>query len=114
MAGEGAEFTICYLPEEQEDADWSLEQIRKAGRKGHGTALNLRDDGSCKKAVEEHMQIHGKINVLVNNASMQEVCKDHADIDMDVVQKDLPDQHQPDDADEQVRPKAYEEGRIHN
>ncbi|KAH0375909.1 NAD(P)-binding protein, partial [Aureobasidium melanogenum] len=87
MAREGADITICYLPEEQEDADWTLEQIKKAGRKGHGIALNLRDDGSCKKAVEEHVQVHGKLNVLVNNASMQEVCEEHADIDMDVVQK---------------------------
>ncbi|KAH0147535.1 NAD(P)-binding protein, partial [Aureobasidium melanogenum] len=35
MAREGADITICYLPEEQEDADWTLEQIKKAGRKGH-------------------------------------------------------------------------------
>lgn len=87
MAREGADVSILYLPEEEEDAKYTLEEIKKAGRKGHGMALNLRDTANCKKAIDEHMSVHGRLNVLVNNSSMQEICEDHKDIDIAVVEK---------------------------
>jgi NAD(P)-dependent dehydrogenase (short-subunit alcohol dehydrogenase family) len=48
---------------------------------------DLKEVSNCKAAIEEHMKVFGKLNVLVNNASMQESCEDHREIDMDVVQK---------------------------
>lgn len=68
MAREGADVSILYLPDEKPDAEWTLEQIKKAGRKGHGMEYNLREVDNCKKAIEEHMKVHGKLNVLVNNS----------------------------------------------
>jgi hypothetical protein len=87
MAREGADVSILYLPEEEEDAQWTIKQIEKAGRKGHGMQYDLKEVANCKAAIEEHMKVFGKLNVLVNNASMQESCEDHREIDMDVVQK---------------------------
>ena len=71
MAREGADVTICYLPEEQEDADWTIKYIEKAGRKGHGIAIDLKQNESCKKVVDEHMKVHGRLNVLVCNGTSQ-------------------------------------------
>jgi len=87
MAREGADVTILYLPEEEEDAQYTLKEIEKAGRKCHLFAGDLKEEANCKKAVEEHMQAHGRLNVLVNNTSMQEVCNEHSDIDLSVVDK---------------------------
>lgn len=67
MAREGADVTIAYLQEEEEDAQYTLEEIKKAGRKGHGVAGDLKDEANCKKIVDEHIKVHGKLNVLVNN-----------------------------------------------
>ncbi|KAL1301523.1 hypothetical protein AAFC00_005766 [Neodothiora populina] len=87
MAREGADISIVYLPGEEEDAEWTLDQISKSGRKGHGMKYNLREEANCKAAVEEHIKVHGKLNILVNNSSMQEACEDIKDIDMSVVEK---------------------------
>ncbi|GAB7353566.1 hypothetical protein MBLNU459_g3996t2 [Dothideomycetes sp. NU459] len=87
MAREGADVTILYLPGEEEDANYTIEEIKKAGRKAHGITLDLKEEANCKKAVEEHMSVHGKLNVLVNNSSMQEICREHGDIDISIVQK---------------------------
>ena len=67
MAREGADITICYLPHEKEDADWTIKYIEKAGRKAHGFAADLKDLDNAKKAVEEHMKVHGRLNILVPN-----------------------------------------------
>lgn len=67
MAREGADVTICYIPEEKEDAEWTLNYIEKAGRKGHGIAIDLKKTDNCKKVVDEHLQVHGRLNILVSN-----------------------------------------------
>nr|OQO18079.1 hypothetical protein B0A51_14699 [Rachicladosporium sp. CCFEE 5018] len=86
MAREGADITICYLAEEKEDAEWTIKQIEKEGRKAHGIVGDLKSMEVCKSIIDEHMKVHGRLNVLVNNASMQEACMDHSKIDLDVVQ----------------------------
>lgn len=70
MAREGADVSILYLPEEEKDAQWTLDQIKKTGRKGHGMQYNLREEANCKAAVEEHMKTFGKLNILVNNSML--------------------------------------------
>jgi NAD(P)-dependent dehydrogenase (short-subunit alcohol dehydrogenase family) len=87
MAREGADVSILYLPEEEEDAKFTIKQIEKAGRKGHGLQYDLTEEGSCKAAIDEHIKVFGKINVLVNNASMQVSCEDHREIDIATVNK---------------------------
>ena len=69
MAREGADITFVHLPEEEEDAEYTAKQIEKAGRKSQKLALNLREEENCKKAVDEHIQKFGRIDVLVNNST---------------------------------------------
>ena len=87
MAREGADISFVYLPEEEEDAQYTKNEIEKAGRKAHLMALDLTSRENCQKSVEEHMKTFGKLNVLVNNSAMQEICEDVKDIDLDVVEK---------------------------
>ncbi|KAG9751568.1 short chain dehydrogenase/ reductase-like protein, partial [Aureobasidium melanogenum] len=87
MAREGADVSILYLPEEEEDAQYTIKQIEKAGRKGHGMQYDLKEEANCKAAIDEHIKVFGKLNVLVNNASMQESCEDHREIDISTVTK---------------------------
>ncbi|EON61580.1 hypothetical protein W97_00795 [Coniosporium apollinis CBS 100218] len=87
MAREGADVSFVYLPEEQQDAEFTKKAIEEAGRKANLIPSNLRDNENCKKAVESHMEKFGKLNVLVNNSAMQEACEDLVDIDLDVVEK---------------------------
>ncbi|KAH0175195.1 short chain dehydrogenase/ reductase-like protein, partial [Aureobasidium melanogenum] len=87
MAREGADVSILYLPEEEEDAQYTIKQIEKAGRKGHGMQYDLKEEANCKAAIDEHIKVFGKLNVLVNNASMQESCEDHRAIDISTVTK---------------------------
>jgi len=77
MAREGADITIAYLPEEKEDAEWTIKQIEKEGRKAHGVPGNLREREDCKKLVDEHMKVHGRLNVLVNNGKLRFSSNDH-------------------------------------
>lgn len=56
MAREGADITIVYLPEEQEDAEDTKKMVEKEGRTCHLFAGNLMDNETCRKAVESHVQ----------------------------------------------------------
>ncbi|KAF2265460.1 NAD(P)-binding protein [Lojkania enalia] len=87
MAREGADISFVYLPEEEEDANLTRKAIEEAGRKCNPMALNLREEANCIKAVEQHIKAFGRLNVLVNNSAMQEICNDLQDIDLSVVEK---------------------------
>ena len=52
--------------EEEADARKTVKEIEKA--KAHSMALNLRENENCKKAVDKHMKVFGKLSVLVNNS----------------------------------------------
>ena len=66
FAREGADVSIVYLPEEEEDAQYVKKKIEE-GRKANLMQLNLRERKNCEQAVEQHMKVFGKLNVLVNN-----------------------------------------------
>ncbi|OAL21665.1 hypothetical protein AYO20_11337 [Fonsecaea nubica] len=87
MAREGADITFVYLPEEEEDAQWTKNQIEKAGRQAQPLTLDVTSEENCKKIVEAHMKKFGKLSVLVNNSAMQEICNDIEDINLGVVEK---------------------------
>ena len=87
MAREGADVSFLYLPEEEEDAQYTKKAIEESGRKAVTMALDVTKEDDCKKAIETHMKQFGKLNVLVNNAAMQEVCEDLKDINLAVVEK---------------------------
>ena len=87
MAREGADVTFVYLPEEEEDAQWTREQIEKAGRQTQPLALDVTKEENCKKIIDAHMAKFGKLSILVNNAAMQEMCEDISNIDLAVTEK---------------------------
>ncbi|PGH17692.1 hypothetical protein AJ80_04699 [Polytolypa hystricis UAMH7299] len=82
MAREGADITIVYLPEEQEDAQETKKAIERENRKCVLSAGNLMDNETCKRAVDEHVKNYGGVDVLVNNASKQMMCPKLEDIDL--------------------------------
>ncbi|KAJ5808173.1 oxidoreductase [Penicillium riverlandense] len=86
MAREGADVSIVHLPKEQEDAEYTKSVIEKEGRSCHLIAGDLRDRAFCCQAVKRHVQNFGHINVLINNASEQNMCKNFVDIDLDEVE----------------------------
>lgn len=87
FAREGADVSIVYLPEEEEDAQATKKAIEAAGRKANLMQLDLLKRENCEKAVQGHIQAFGKLNVLVNNSAHQEICEDIADINLDFVEK---------------------------
>ncbi|KAL6922734.1 hypothetical protein FSST1_000008 [Fusarium sambucinum] len=86
FAREGADVTIVYLPEEQEDAEETKRMVEKEGRKCLLIPGNLMDNDTCKNAVQKHVDEYGKIDVLVNNAAKQIMCEDFKDIDLENVE----------------------------
>lgn len=56
MAREGADITIVYLPEEQEDAIETKRLVELEKRTCNLFAGNLMDNETCKRAVDEHIK----------------------------------------------------------
>lgn len=87
MAREGVDVIFPYLPEEEEDAQWTRSQIEKAGRQAQPLALDVTVESNYQSAIDMHMSKFSKLSVLVNNAAMQEICNELQDIDLGVVEK---------------------------
>ncbi len=71
FAREGADVAIAHLPEEQQDADTTLEFVRDAGRTGLSLAGDLRNEDFATEAVHKTREGLGGLNVLVLNAGYQ-------------------------------------------
>jgi len=71
FAREGADVVINYLPEEKEDAEQTLLEIKSAGQKGIGIPCDITDEASCNTMVETAAKELGGIDILVNNAGKQ-------------------------------------------
>jgi len=86
FAREGADVTIVYLPDEQEDAEETKNMVEKEQKKCLLIAGDLMDNKTCEKAVGQHVEVHGQIDILVNNASKQIQCPEFAEIDLENVE----------------------------
>ena len=80
FAMEGADVAINYLPEEQVDANKVQKTIQALGRECLLIPQDLRDMEGCKRVVETVVKAWGKIDVLVNNASVMYDCPNITDI----------------------------------
>ncbi|AQP45679.1 SDR family oxidoreductase [Tessaracoccus flavus] len=69
FAREGADVAIAHLPEEQSDADDTLEFVRKEGVKGFSIPGDLQDTDTCARTVEQAVESLGGLDILVNNAA---------------------------------------------
>lgn len=86
FAREGADVTIVYLPDEEQDAKDTKKLVEKEGRRCLLVAGDLMDDDTCRKAVESHMKEYGALDTLVNNAAKQFMCDDISKIDLEQVE----------------------------
>ncbi|EEY19519.1 general stress protein [Verticillium alfalfae VaMs.102] len=86
FAREGADVTIVYLPDEQDDAEETKQLVEKEGKDCLLVAGNLMENDTCKNAVQQHVDKFGKIHILVNNAAKQVMCEDFRDINLDDVE----------------------------
>jgi len=69
-AMEGADVSIVYLPEEEQDAQVTKQHVEKYGRKCVCLAKDIQIESNCKDAVEETVKALGGLDILVNNASV--------------------------------------------
>ncbi|KAK2780892.1 hypothetical protein FQN52_001989 [Onygenales sp. PD_12] len=86
MAREGANITIVYLPEKEDDAKQTKNMVEQEKKPCLLIAGNLMDNDTCKSAINQHIKKYSTLDVLVNNASKQIMCSDFADIDLDNVE----------------------------
>jgi len=70
-AREGADVAIVHLPEEQEDADETLEYVRDAGRQGISLPGDVRDEAFAGAIVDRTVEELGRLDIVVLNAGYQ-------------------------------------------
>jgi hypothetical protein len=68
FAREGADVAICYMPQEQEDAEEVAEYIREAGRKAILLPGDVSQECFCEQLVADAVEQLGGLDILVNNA----------------------------------------------
>jgi len=56
FAREGADVTIVYLPDEEEDARDTKKAVEKEGKKCLLIPGNLMDNETCKTAIDKHIK----------------------------------------------------------
>lgn len=84
FAKEGANVAIAYLDEkEDEDANKTLELIKKYQVKTVKYRTDISDENNCKQLVEKVLDEFGSLNILVNNAGKQFPQTDILDISKD-------------------------------
>ncbi len=76
-AREGADVAINYFPTEEPDAAEVIALIKAEGRKAIALPGDLREEGFCKKLVDDAVNGLGGLDIIVNNAGRQQT---HASI----------------------------------
>ncbi len=80
FAMEGADCLINYLPEEESDAKETKKRVEEHGGKCHLCPGDITSQATCKKVVDTAVKEMGGVNILVNNAAYQMVCKSILDL----------------------------------
>jgi len=75
FAREGAHVAIQFLPEEREDAEETKREVEKEGRQCMLLPGNLVDKNFCRQIVEQTVHNFGHLDILVNNAAVQDEVK---------------------------------------
>jgi NAD(P)-dependent dehydrogenase (short-subunit alcohol dehydrogenase family) len=71
FAREGARVAFTYLPEEETDAQETIDGVRREGQEALGMAGDVRDPSFCSSVVEKTVSRFGRLDILVNNAAYQ-------------------------------------------
>jgi hypothetical protein len=80
FAREGADVAISYLPEEEPDAKRIVDLITEAGQKAVALPGDLTDRSYCYELVEKAVDGLGGLDILINNAGMQQHVEDLAEL----------------------------------
>jgi NAD(P)-dependent dehydrogenase (short-subunit alcohol dehydrogenase family) len=72
FAREGADVAINYLPAEEADAREVIELIRAEGRRGIAVPGDITNEEFCQQLVADAVQGLGGLDILVNNAALQQ------------------------------------------
>jgi len=72
FAREGADVAINYLPAEEPDAQEVVALIRAAGRKAIAIPGDITSEAFCNKLVADAVAGLGGLDILVNNAALQQ------------------------------------------
>jgi NAD(P)-dependent dehydrogenase (short-subunit alcohol dehydrogenase family) len=80
FAKEGANVTIMYLPEEEEDAQETKRLTEQFGTTCLTIASDVRVKANCQDVVDKTISEFGQLDILVNNAAYQHIEKKIQDI----------------------------------
>lgn len=80
FAREGADVAINYLPEEETDAQEVMDLMQAADVNATALPGDIRDEGFCRKLVDDAARDLGGLDILVNNAARQHAHKSILDI----------------------------------
>ncbi|RYZ25845.1 MAG: SDR family NAD(P)-dependent oxidoreductase, partial [Chitinophagaceae bacterium] len=83
FAREGADVAINYLPAEEPDAQEVIALIKAEGRKGVAIPGDITNESFCGQLVAQAVQALGGLDILVNNAALQQTKPSIADITTD-------------------------------
>ena len=72
FAREGADVAINYLPAEEPDAQEVVALIRAAGRKAIAIPGDITSESFCQQLVQRAVSELGGLDILVNNAALQQ------------------------------------------
>lgn len=72
FAREGADVAFTHLPEEETDADETVQAIEEEGGTALSIAGDIRDSDFSSRAVKQTVAKLGKLDILVNNAAFQQ------------------------------------------
>ncbi|KAA3438718.1 SDR family oxidoreductase [Rufibacter hautae] len=82
-AREGADVAINYLPAEEPDAREVIALIKAEGRKAIAIPGDIQTEAFCKRLVEVAVKGLGGLDILVNNAALQQTQPSILDITSD-------------------------------
>jgi len=82
FALEGADLTLQYLPDEQEDMDDVVQLLKERAPRCNvlTLALDLVPEACCEQLVSDHIAHHGSLDTLVINHATQAVQMDFAQL----------------------------------
>ncbi|MCA9626122.1 MAG: SDR family oxidoreductase [Myxococcales bacterium] len=83
FAREGADVAIVHLPQEAEDARETARYIEARGRRAVCIAGDVTEKGFAEEAVSECVHGLGGLDILVNNAAVQEHIDDVDDLSIE-------------------------------
>jgi NAD(P)-dependent dehydrogenase (short-subunit alcohol dehydrogenase family) len=70
MAREGADISIVYLPEEQEDAEATKAAVERENQSCLLLPGDLMDRNNCQRAVEEHIKKSATMSLCLRQISV--------------------------------------------